>query len=84
MNSHQFRSSLHSYCDLYGAQVLEALGSAEEAEVLEGRMELSTRQEPYAFVRYAVTPEEAGAQLEAGKRGLKLYRRDGFDHLVPA
>ena len=84
MNSHQFRSSVHAFCDLYGAQIIEAIGSQEEADVVDGRIELSTLQEPYAFVRYADLPEEAGATLEAGKRGLKLYRRDGFDHLVPA
>jgi len=75
---------VHAFCDLYGAQILEAAESREEAEVVDGRIELSTRQEPYAFVRYMTTPEEGPASVEAGRRGLKLYRRDGFDHLVPA
>jgi hypothetical protein len=84
MNSQQFQSSVHAFCELYGATVEEVEAASEMLTIENGRIALAELSAPMARVTYGATPAEGPAQLEAGRRGLKLERRDGFDILRPA
>jgi len=84
MNSHQMQNAVHSFCDLYGGRVEEFQPPLEMTAVEDGRIVVTETAAGECRVSVVDLPEEAGAQLEAGKRGLRLELCPGGYLLRPA
>lgn len=84
MSAHRFVEALRTYIDMTGGHVT-VLELGQLLTVLEdGIPSLAQLGQHQATVVNPIGMDEAGAQLMAGRLGLRLLREEGLDRLFPA